>query len=73
MKPDTIKTYTIKPGDIIVTKVDGIERTCEVLCVGKVIISVIPLRTKRADPYEPPYFIQASDIISIDTKIHPGK
>lgn len=68
MKPDTIKTYTINPGDIIVAKVDGIERTCEVLCIGKVIISVLPLRTKRADPYEPIYYIQASDIISIITK-----
>lgn len=73
MKTDTIKTYTLKPGDIIVTKVNGIERTCEVLCIGKVIISVLPLRTKRADPYEPIYYIQASDIISIDTKINPGK
>jgi hypothetical protein len=62
-----MKTYTIKPGDTIVAKVDGIERTCKVLNIGEKIIIVRPLRTKRAAPYEPLYCLLVSDIISIIT------
>ena len=57
-------TYTIKPGDSIVAKVDGIERTCEVLDIGEKLIIVLPLRTHRYAPYEIPLAILPSDIIS---------
>lgn len=69
MKPDTIKTYTIKPGDTIVAKVDGIERTCIVYAVTENFILATPIRTNRHAPYEGYFIIPHSAI----TKIHPGK
>ena len=64
-----MKTYTVKPGDTIVAKVDGIERTCHVSVVGEKVILVIPLRTHRYEPYSLPLAILPSDIISITSKV----
>lgn len=61
-----MKTYTLKPGDAIVAKVDGTERTCQVSVVGEKVILAIPICTNPCALPQPPHLmIRPSDIISI--------